>query len=327
MKVTRGQIIVFCMVAGIVGGTYAVWVFALEERFALYAENAQQLEAYRSSFERLESSFGGVTPDSLLNRIREATPAWEQALDERGAYFDASEWIEIEQPPEELLRFWYEETTDQMVLDFATEVFETNPNFLFPENANVRQIVYEGLFREQLGVPTFDELRGQSVNSENVSTWMRELSFGISLYQFLVDNGVFQVQELSVGEDQRPQVLGRLLFTRTVGVKLRTTLDNLVDMLNELREADRWFHVDGMRISQPFIAQRGGPPVLNVEMLLTQASYVPRPDEERTGGAAGLSMAALQQQGAPARRTAAAQEPSAISQWWTWFRRNVLYMP
>ena len=326
MKITRGQIIVFCMVAGIVGGTYAVWVFALEERFAIYAENAQQLEDYKSSLERLETAFGGVTPESLLNEIREATPAWEQALDERGTYFDASEWIEIEQPPEELLRFWYEETTDQMVLDFATEVFETNPNFRFPENAGVRQVVFEGLLREQLGVPTLDELRGQSVDSESVSTWLRELSFGISLYQFLVDNGVFQVQDVSVGEDQRPQILDRLLFTRTVGVRLRASLDNFVDMLSELREADRWFHVDGLRISQPFIAQRGSPPVLNVEMLLTQASYVPRPDDERTGGAAGLSMAALQQQGAPARRTER-EEPSAISQWWTWFRRNVLYMP
>ena len=99
--------------------------------------------------------------------------------------------------------------------------------------------------------------------------------------------------------------------------------------------ADRYFSVDGMKITYPYIAYNVEPQ-LQVQMLLTQANYrkafVEGADKEGAAppgapgapGAAPGGFAALQRPTDVQR--APVEEPGVFGKAWKWFKTNVLVM-
>ena len=136
---------------------------------------------------------------------------------------------------------------------------------------------------------------------------------------------------------------GDLLVLRSTGAFVEMTMKNLVKFIeDDLRTADRYFTVDALRISYPYIAY-DVKPQLQVRMLITQAIYKTRSPGGRPatgapaadgapGIGAGLDGVTQAQQlfrsmkgrGGSSRR-APAEEPGVVGKAWKWFKRTVLY--
>ncbi len=97
-------------------------------------------------------------------------------------------------------------------------------------------------------------------------------------------------------------------------------------MFDALRQEPRYFSIEAIKISYPYIAY-AMEPQLDVQFLLTQANYR-APDDERLEMTARTTTT-----GTPARvvdrdRTRAIDvQPNMLQRIWIWFRRNILYMP
>ncbi len=192
-----------------------------------------------------------------------------------------------------------------------------------------------------LQVSTVDDWVGVDVTERNANQELARLSYGISIYELLLDAKAAQIVDVEIWPQRTEQKHSNLLNLQTVGLRFSMSTRNLVELLEDLRVSDQFFTVEAMRVQYPYIAYQTEP-ALQVEMLLTQANY-----KAPSGGGAPPMMAAAGQGGQqpqtarelfmqrgggfrggmrPGEPAEPEEPPGAIKRAWTWFKRNVLYM-
>jgi len=299
-------VVALCCVLGAMG---AAWQFYFKETFEQYRADDAMREALERSLKQLEETFQGYKPDLLINEWQNKLQPWRNAREERAVYFNFGDWFEIDIVPDEtrMLKFWYNEELDKMTMALYRMIYEKMGGYdRFPQDI-------PGLFNIQ---------REDVTNMEQVRINLAYMSFATSVTEFLLNANVTHVESIVNWPRRIPSLFSQLLALQTVGLSFTMPARDLARMLDDLRQQPRYFTVEGIKITYPYIAY-AAEPQLNVSLLLTQANYRKPPEEPEGAAAAGAPGRGM----APARPIVARpKEPGAFSKAWTWFKRNVLYM-
>ncbi len=333
---TKVRIIYAAVLFAVLGAYAAVYQFYFREKLASYRRDEELKQMLDRTYEELRQAFAGVDPDMLTREWRAQIQPWTDAVTERGRYFNFAGWFVHERPPQEgpILKFWYDEQSNKMILALYQKVVERMGRYdLFPPD-----------IRAELGVPTVDDWAGIDVNEALVSEALSRLAFGIRVCEMMLDAKATRISRVAIWPQR---IEDELLRKQTVGLAFSMGARDLVRFIDEqLRTADRYFTIDGLRITYPYIAYNVDPQ-LNVEMLLTMARYEPRqapaaPEQLAAAqgapgvpGMIGVAPPGMMQprasqvfddQGMRERRRAQQyQEPGFFGKMWKWFKRYVLY--
>jgi hypothetical protein len=212
-----------------------------------------------------------------------------------------------------MLKFWYTEESEKMLRDLYTKVYQKMGGYeRFPQN-----------IRNIMNVQTSDEWGDKDPAPFEVEINLAYLSFAQSLTNFLLEEAkVTSVSAMSMWPRRAPGAFMGLLGLQTVGLQVTMTAKDLVNMLDKLRQEPRYFSIEALKITYPYIAYNVEPQ-LNVSFLLTQAMYIKPVDAEEKPGAVG-GMAAGRQAARPTTTTV--EEPGMFSKAWIWFKQTVLVM-
>ncbi len=310
----KEQIIAVVVLCAVFGGMFAVWQFHFKEIFEGYRSDDAMRETLERTYTQLQETFYGYEPEILIEAWQSQLQPWRNARDERAGYFNFGGWYDIDVTPDEsrMLRFWYTEVSNEMVADIYRKVFERMGGYdRFPQD-----------IRQTFHIQREEDWAATDVTMEDVQLNLMYLSFADSLTEFLLDSNVTGVQNIVNWPRRVPAAYSDLLALQTVGLRFTITARDLTQMLDELRLAPRYFTVNRMRITYPYIAY-DVEPQLNVAMVLSQANYREPPELPDRPTAADTRPSDAPAARRPATRQA---EQGPVRRFWTWFRRNVLYM-
>lgn len=321
----KAQIIGILALMTVFGVMFAVWQFHFKEIFDGYKEDDRLRDALEKTLSQLQEDFQGYKPELLIEEWQNAIQPWRDAREERARYFNFGDWYEIDLiPPEErMLKFWYTEESNKMIYDLYMKVYERMGGYdRFPTN-----------LQEKLNIAKEADWAGINVAWPEVERNLRQLGFGIKLSTLLIQSNVNSVADITLWPRRFPENFGGMLGLQTVGLQVTIAAKDLVKMLENLSQEPRYFTVDCVKISYPYIAY-GVEPQLEVQLLLTQANYRAPEDPKdpvltEQGAAAGGAPPMVKPRSEEAeRRSRARQAPQgAMGKFWRWFRQTVLAMP
>ncbi|MCK5862200.1 MAG: hypothetical protein KAH38_06935 [Candidatus Hydrogenedentes bacterium] len=310
----KGQIIIFGVVVVVLSTLGAVWQFYYKDIFEGYKTDDSLRETLEKKHSQLAETFSGYKPELLIKEWQNKMQPWRDAREERSSYFNLGDWYDIDVTPDEtrMLKFWYTEESNKMFMGLYRVVYEKMGNYeCFPQN-----------MRDVLHVQQESDWVGRDVTMREVQVNLKAWAFGTALTKFLLDSKVTHVRAISIWPRRIPKAYAELLGLQTVGLRFSITARDLIKMLDDLRTESRYFAVDGIKITYPYIAYQTEPQ-LNVAMLLTQAKYrKPADVVEQSVSTAGRSRSAR----AARPKTGRANEPGILGRSWIWFKRTVLYM-
>lgn len=329
---TKGRAISVLVLLAVLGTFGAVYQFYFKEKLEAYSQDQELLAALQRTYDDLDRTFSGFQPEELTAAWSTQRQPWEQAVEQRAAYFHNGEWYrKAARPPDNvpILRFWYGEEANRLVEDISMKMYSTLGTY--PD-------IYG-----MLGVPRMEQWSGMNIPRRQVINSLGRLSFGISAIEMLMDAGATRINQVLLWPFHDKTHHKDLLTSRTIALSFNMNLENLVKMLEELRQSDQYWHVEALQIDYPYIGYQVEPQ-LQVQMLLTQAAAKPRqqagtavPGEASTGEAGALGSPGLMAGGTAqtlfqmegfgdARaRMMVIQEPGIFGKAWKWFKRYVLY--
>mgnify|MGYP006296256887 FL=1 len=336
---TKGRIIGALILLAVLSGFGAVYQFYFKEKLEAYSRDVRFQQTLDKTFAQLREKFSGVKPELLTQEWRGETQPWRDAVASRARYYTFGDWFEHPRPEEDtnkIIKFWYGEDSREMGRDLYQKLSENMGRYdLLPRN----------VFAD-LGVSTVDDWVGVDVTEKAANQQLARLSFGISVYEMLLEAKAAQILSVEIWPQRKEKAHSNLLNLQTVGMRFLMSARNLVEMLEDMRMNDRFFTVDGLRVQYPYIAYQQEP-ALQVEMLITQANYVAQ--KKGGGGGGGAPQQQMGPGGGPRQGQPQSareifmqrggmrggmrggpqqeqEEPGAISKAWTWFKRNILYM-
>ena len=324
----KAQIAGLLIFALIGGGFFGVWHFFFKELFAGYQQDSALKDSLEATLKQMEDNFSGYKPELLIDEWQNMVQPWRNAREERAKFFNFGGWYDIEIKPQEdrILKFWYTEETNTMLMELYKKVYEKMGGYdRFPLD-----------LRAMLNVPKEEDWSGQNVTKEQIDLSLRKLQFGIQISEFLLKANIGSLTTIAVWPRRFPEAHQQMLGLQTVGLNFTMTARDLVRFLESLRQEQRYFTVDALRVTYPYISY-AGEPQLNVRLLLTQANYRPPHEESAPGAAvAGAPGAAFGPGGSPMvippreidpdRITVKPEELGPVGRFWKWFKRTVLYM-
>lgn len=319
MTISKGTIIYitvlllsFLLFAGI-------YYFFLQKQLTAYKKDEDLKKTYESALKDLEQTFSRTDPEVLIREWRAQVVPWEEALKDRAKFFNISNWTDHEVPPKEgvILKFWYEEQAQKMVKQLYDKVGEKMGRYdLFPQD-----------IRKSLGVLSLDEISRMDVTEQIVNRELAKLAFGIKMCEFLLDSKMASIDDIVFWPPitQHP-AFEKLLSFFVFGIRCSMTMKDFVNFVEQkLRLADRYFHINAIRIQYPYIAYNVEP-YLQIEMIISQANYKP-PQEV----GADVRFQYQAQMGVGAQRRQNIQEQTRteqvgfMSKAWKWFKRYILF--
>lgn len=300
-----------------------VWFVFIQPLFDQYKQDERTRQSLEETLDKLRETFAGYKPELMLDLWQRGLQPWRQAREERAIYFNLADWTQYEGKPEEgrMRKFWYFEEMNRIVKEFYDRVYAKRGNYnAFPKNP-----------LEMFNIPGQQAYQARDITEREINENLSELTFGLKMCEFLLDHNVTQVIDMTLWPAWISQDHAEILGMRTMGVECVMSMRDLAKLMDDIRTADRYFSVNAIRISYPYIAYNVEPQ-LNVSMIITQANYLKRKvqQSERTaapaaGGPAGPGMPP----GMAARpqvQLAPVAEPGAISKAWKWFKNNILYI-
>ncbi len=319
----RGTIIAASVLVAVFAALGAFAYFFVKPLFDEYKEDERLRQSLEQTLVNLRDNFHGYSPELLMNAWQDKMQPWRAARVERSAYFNFGDWYEREQPPEDarMRKYWYVEATGKMLQDLYTEIYaKVNRYDAYPQD-----------IRRTFNVATEQDWQGRDVSDDEIARNMDRLAFGVSVCRFLLGNNVTQVGGMSLWPRRFAKEYGDMLAMQTVGLQFTIATRDLVKMLEDLRMSDRYFCVDGIKITYPYIAYNVEPQ-LQVQMLLSQAFY--RRQFVEGGGAAGggaAGPAGVSPELVAFRRPSEVErapvvEPGVFGKAWRWFKQNILVM-
>jgi hypothetical protein len=322
----KGQLIYAAILLSILGVFAGVYKFYFEAKLAAYTQDENTKKALEAALDDLEQSFSRTDPEVLTREWRGQTVPWSDAVAARAGFFHWGGWYDHETPPKEgpILKFWYDEECRKMLRKLYEKVGEKMGRYdLFPPD-----------IRQNLNIPTLDDWTNIDVQELEVNRQLGRLGFGIMACDLLLNAKASSINDISLWPPirQAPE-FNKLLTLQTVGMSFTITAKNLVALLEEkVRLADRYFNVNAIRITYPYIAMNVEPN-LQVEMLITQAGFVAQARGEGDTGTAGPGPGQQQPSDLanvyntsirPKAPVAPPPEPGFFGKAWKWFKRNIL---
>jgi hypothetical protein len=318
----KTQIIGFISLCAVFGVMFCVWQFHFKEVFAGYKEDDRMRASLEDTLTQLQENFQGYKPELLIEEWKNKVQPWRDAREERAGYFSFGDWFDIDVKPQEarILKFWYTEESNKMIYDLYAKVYERMGGYdRFPND-----------LRKILNVAKEEDWEGKDVTWPEVEVNLRQLSFGIKLATMFLDANVSSIKDIVAWPYRVPDTYSGMLGLKTVGLHITIPAKELVKMLEKIGQEPRYFNVDSIKISYPYIAY-AVEPQLDIQFLLTQANYLqPKdPQEPTVVSSAGEANSQGDRQMATSRRRGREPEvaPGAVQRFWRWFKRVVLYMP
>lgn len=332
---SKGTIISVLILALALGAFGAVYKLYFQPKLEAYKLDEQLEASLQIAYDELVQSFDGRDPELLVRAWREEIQPWRDAFAQRTTFFNWGGWGTHEPIPQEgpILRFWYEEQTNKVLMALYEKVGETLGNYaLFPNDIRV-----------DLGVLTADNLHGDATE-QDIMQELIKLSYGVSMCELLLDAKATSIQHVYLWPVRQDPAHNEMIRLRTMGLAFTISARDLVSFIEEqFRLANRFFNIDGIRITYPYIAYNTEPQ-LQVEMLVTQGNFVKRASgtpaaptqvaaAPRAPGAAAADVYAASgipdaPEGFGSRRAQQEEvkEPGVFGRAWKWFKRHYLYM-
>jgi len=313
-----GAILVVVLAA--VGG---VWFMFVQPMFDQYKQDERTRQSLEETLDKLRESFAGYKPELMLDLWQRSLQPWRQAREERAAYFNLADWTKYEGKPDEgrMKKFWYFEEMNRLVKEFYDKVLAKRNSYnTFPKNPI-----------DMFQIPGQQAYQSRDITDKEIADNLSELTFGLKVCEFLLDHNVTQVNDMALWPGWISKDHAEILGMRTVGVECVMTMRDLAKLMDDMRTADRYFNVNAIKITYPYIAYNVEPQ-LNVSMIISQANYLKRKVEQSeraaapgSGGPGGPGMPPGVT-GRPQVQQVTAEEPNAISKAWKWFKNNILYI-
>ena len=322
----KGRIIgttVLALVFGALGFAYFQYI---QPQFEQYKKDEKLRASLEDTYKSIQVAFQGYQPELLMNAWQNKLEPWRNARNERAAYFNYGDWFNHEKPAKDsdrMVKFWYSDTANKMAQDFYGELYKKYGRYdTYPQD-----------FRAAVGAATDQEWQGRDVTDAEVNRNLEKMAYGLSVCRLLLKYNVPQVAQLRLWAPRITDEYAQMLLAQTAGVQFTISAKDLVKMLDDLRTGDRYFTVDALKITYPYIAYNVEPQ-LQVSMLLSQARYrkvfvenseaaqgAPGAPVPGAPGVPGASPMPLRPPGPPPL-----EEPGVIGSAWKWFKNNILYI-
>lgn len=336
-EMNKERVIYITVLFTVFAACFAVYQFYFKAKLEKYAQDKQLLQNLNSTYSGLNSTFRDEDPDTVVAQYRSVVESWKDAINTRITYFNDSEWREHAPLPEDvfILRFWYGDQTREMTLalwekaqaKFGTQVYQR-----FPPDVQT-----------MLGVAYAEQWQGYSITRELVTEQLERLSYGISVFEMLLDHNVQQIRQVALYESKPSGFIGPNVEYARVGLSFTMEIKDLIQMFNDMREADSYFSIEGLKVAHQFIAVNYEPQ-LEVEMFMRRTKPKADLSADTVTTAGGLGLGGLR----PGNTDAAFggnvfqsgnafgttiddeedqrfTEPSGIAKFWRWFKRTVLF--
>lgn len=317
----KAQIIGFLLLLAVFGVMFAVWQFHFKEIFDGYKEDDRMRDALEGTLTQLQENFQGYKPELLIEQWQNQIQPWRDAREERARYFNFGDWYDIDLVPPEarMLKFWYTEETNKKLYDLYVKIYERMGGYdRFPND-----------LRAKFNVAKEEDWSGRDVTWPEIEQNLRQLNFGINLASLLMESNVTLVRDIVIWPRRVPEGYDDMLGLQTVGLHLSIPAKDLVKFFDNLSQEPRYFTVDGISLSYPYIGYQVEPQI-EVQMLLTQANYRKPADEKEPDLTADGGIPQSQQmmnRDADERPRRQEVSQGVFAKAWRWFKRVVLYMP
>lgn len=307
---------------------FGVYQFYFKAKLEKYAKDKEQLEKLNTVYANLNKTFKNDDPDTVVAQYKAVVESWKDAVSARVPYFNDSEWREFDKVPEDvfILQFWYGDTTRKMVLDLWEEAQKKY-------GAQVYQR-FPADIQTMLGVAYAEQWQGYDITPKLVTDQLERLSYGISACKLLMDNNAQQIRQVRIYDPKPSGFIGNTVEYSRVGLSFVMEMRDLVAFIDKLRESDKYFSVEGMKVSHPYILLKYEP-LMEVEMFLVRTRPAPEGTVAAVGAAPTTTAAFVGAFGRPGQpgsllggtiddEEAPEPEPSGLGKAWKWFKRTVL---
>jgi hypothetical protein len=279
----------------VIAGVAAVYQVYVKEQIQEFQENEKRIEALKNRIDRFEETFKGqdglpVKPEVAVSQWRSQVQPFLEAVRRQSRYFhfgQAMSGVPLV-PENQEPKFHY--TTEIPKQTYELQQYAATNNTILARNF-------------MFGAPTVEDMMGQNPTEEEVNDWLTEFRFGFSIVKMLVDGGAARINEIVIWPEREEM---QLLEMRTVGLRFQMTVDNLADFLEQFYGEDRYFNVNGIRIQNSNLLSPQKP-LLDIELVLTQAGFLEENASQGMGAVASVAGA-----GASNPRVSAAAALSAL---------------
>lgn len=311
----KAQIMGVVVLVAVFGVLLGVWQFYFKEIFEGYKQDDRLRDSLEKTLNQLKEDFQGYKPELLIEEWRSKVQPWRDAREERGRFFNFGDWYQIELVRQEsrMLKFWYTDELNKRMSDLYMRITSRIGNFPISQDE----------LRRKLDVSD----KAEDITWDQVEVNFRKLNFGTRLINWLMDSNVTSIKDIVIWPRRIPENYADMIAVQSVGLHITMTTKDFVKMMDGLRQETRYFTVDNIRISYPYIAWQVEPQ-LDIELIVSQANYRRPPDpQEPTVSPAARAQAQPEGVSMERRRRREEIEETAGQKIWRWFRQNILYMP
>jgi hypothetical protein len=258
MRINKGVITVIVILLVLAGAGYAVNRFYLQPQLEEYAAEERFYQGLEGRVQQLQDKFSTTRPEVVVAAWQDAIPQWQQAVNTRRSFFDASEALQYEPVPEgRMAKFHYEEQYFARLQEIQRYLFERGIYMPWPDFGFLQ-------------VPTPDSVSGANVSADEVHNWLQTIAYGSHVLRILADAGAREIYALELWPTRRENGILRM---RTTGLSFNMTIDRLAEWMNDVAADTRQFRdIGALRIATPNLYVQN--PGLNVELLYTEAEFV-----------------------------------------------------
>lgn len=337
--ITRSRVIGLLILVGVLGAVGASYKFYFQKKLEAYSRDQKFHDMLDSTLKELNNTFHGTRPEVVTEAWSAQVVPWNDALTQRTSYFSFGTWLDHEKYPQgnaPMIRFWYEDKIGKDFTKFYQDALKKVPDLRgFPA---MEQLI------ANFSVTMPGQWLGINVTEEMVSAELEKLSFGFAASNLLLDAKPTAVYDIRPWPESVSDEHKKLLKFRRLGLRFQIKTKELVAFLEKLRTEKRYFTVDAMRITYPYISNPNEPELF-VEMLLSQAAYA-KPSGNFLASPASMGPGQTDAKNAFAqsfgsRRSmggrrgggrggpaGAGEEaaPGPAGKAWRWFKTKVLYM-
>lgn len=255
-------VLVLMVVVAIAGGVYK---FYFKPRLEIYAEDRDRAQRLESQLKQLEQTFMKFEPSVIVKHWKGEVIPWQEAVFARAPYFNTADFFQTEPVPDVMmLKFYYQEESQRMLNELRRKV-QGNP-----------YCRCQGLGR--FGAPVAANY--QKMDSATVRKGLKIIEFGSSMVEMLMDAKAADISRVEIWPERIEY--GGLLRMHTTGLAFKMTLKNLVIFIEEglrVPRGKRYFDINAVGVQNRRL-RAPNDPLLDVRMLLTQASFVMRSAQE-----------------------------------------------
>jgi hypothetical protein len=322
----QGRIIGIVVLVVIFGALGAGYFQYIQPQFEQYGKDEKLRASLDETYNSLKDTFLGYKPELLMTAWQDKLQPWRGAREERATYFNYGDWFEHEKPAVDtarMIKFWYSDTANKMTQDFYMELYKKQNRYdNYPQD-----------FRMALGVATDQEWQGRDVSEAEVVRNLDKLAYGLSACRLLLKHNVPQLSQIRLWTPRITEEYQQMLFAQTVGLQFTISTKDFVKMLDDLRTGDRYFSVDALKITYPYIGYNVEPQ-LQVSMLLSQTKYRKafidksegEPGAATAAGAARPGMGPASMLPPPRQAPPPPPEPGVVGKVWKWIKNNILFI-